>query len=55
MTLLWVYGETKEAINPRRVTAVCICPFSGGGRLEYINWLCPEKSEGIRALREVLQ
>ncbi len=30
--------STKEVIYPRRETAICICPSSGGGRFVYINW-----------------
>ncbi len=35
-------GPTKEALYPRRETAVCICPISGGGRFVYINCFCTE-------------
>ncbi len=48
-------GGVKEALYPRRETAVCICPSSGGGRFKYTNCFCTGKLGGIGALREVLQ
>jgi hypothetical protein len=39
---------TKETVYPRRETAVCICPSSGGRRFVYINCFCTKIVRGDR-------